>query len=100
MNTPAFRSRPDPDDVTVCFEVVVVVDASVAPRVAVRAPAGNNVDVVNVEVGTQLPNGQREVVFVVEAERGSAPWDVAVIVALGADEARFVGPTISPRTAP
>jgi hypothetical protein len=98
MNTPTFRSRPDPDDVTACFEVAVVVDAAVAPRVAVRAPAGNSVDVVNVEVGKQLPNGQREVVFVVEAERSASPWDVAVIVAIGTDEARFVGPTISPRT--
>lgn len=99
MKTPTFRTRPDPDNVTACFEVVVVVDATIAPRVAVRAPAGHSVDVVNVEVGAQLADQQREVVFVVEAERGATPWDVAVIVAVGSDEARFVGPTISPRNA-
>jgi hypothetical protein len=99
MNTPTFRTRPDPDDVTACFEVVLAVDATIAPRVAVRAPAGHTVDVVNVEVGAQLLEGLREVVFVVEAERAATPWDVAVIVAVGSEEGRFIGPTISPRTA-
>ena len=62
-----------------------------------KQPAGQALDVVNVEVGAAVSDTQREVIFVVEAARVSEPWTMAVIVAVGADEGRFVGPTIEPR---
>ncbi len=98
LTAPRITARPDPDDSTACYEVAVVVGHNIAPRVAVRAPGGQALDVVNVEAGADFADGTREVVFVVEAARVDAPWTMAVIVAVGADEGRFVGPTVESRS--
>ena len=97
LTAPRIAPRPDPDDHTACYEIVVVVDNNVAPRVAVRAPDGQGLDVVNVEVGAAISDTQREVVFVVEAARVDVPWTMTVIVSVGADEGRFAGPVIETR---
>ncbi|HEY1099932.1 MAG TPA: hypothetical protein VGF99_13440 [Myxococcota bacterium] len=94
LAAPRITARADADDVTACYEIGVVVDNAVAPRVAVRAPAGQALDVVNVESGAAVDDNRREVVFIVEAARVDAPWVMTVIVNVGGVEERFVGPTI------
>ena len=90
-------SAPIISDDAVAFSVSIVVDAHDAPRVAVRAPAGRSVEVVNVEEGAALLDGRRQVRFLVEADRGDSAFDVRVIVALGDVEQTLAGPTVPVR---
>jgi hypothetical protein len=76
------------------FTVTLSVSPAVSPRVAVR---GGAVDVVNVEHVGIAADGSRLVRFVVEAERGDAPYDVTVIVDVG-EEHTFAGPQVPPRS--
>ena len=90
-------SAPVVSDDVVAFSVSIVVDGHDAPRVAVRAPAGYAVEVINVEEGAALPDGRRQIHFLVEADRGDRAFDVRVIVALGDVEQTLTGPTVPVR---
>ena len=97
LHTAPHISPPVVADDVVAFTVTVVVDRGDAPRVAVRAPAGHSVDVVNVEEGAPVDGGHREIRFLVEADRADAPFDVRVIVALGDVEQVLAGPAVPAR---
>ena len=77
------------------FAVDLVVDRADAPRVAVR---GGTVDVVNVIEQVGVDDGLRRVRFLIEADRGSAAFDVRVIVALDGIEQTIAGPHVPART--
>ena len=97
LHTAPHISPPVVADDFVAFAVIVLVERGDAPRVAVRAPAGHSVDVVNVEEGALIDGGRREIRFLVEADRADVPFDVRVIVALGDVEQTLAGPTVPPR---
>jgi len=96
--TPTIVSLPPPvgaDDDVIAFAVDLIVDRADAPRVAVR---GGSVDVVNVLDQGVDDAGRRRVRFLVEADRGSAAFDVRVIVALDGVEQTLAGPHVPART--
>lgn len=97
LHTAPHISPPVVTDDVVAFTVTVVVDRGDAPRVAVRAPTGHSVDVVNVEEGAPVDGGHREIRFLVEADRADAPFEVRVIVALGDVEQTLAGPAVPAR---
>jgi hypothetical protein len=86
----------------VAFDVVVVVPAAVAPRVALRADGSHGAaDVLGVEERGRTDDGLREVAFRCEAERGDAPWRVIVLVERpGAPTVRLAGPDVPARRPP
>jgi hypothetical protein len=88
---PPFGAESD----VIAFAVDLVVDRADAPRVAVR---GGTVDVVNVVEQGIDDAGLRRVRFLVEADRGSAAFDVRVIVAVGGVEQSLAGPHVPART--
>jgi hypothetical protein len=92
---PTIVPLPAPDVDVVAFAVDLVVDPADVPRVAVR---GGSVDVVNVEDHGVDARGHRRVRFLVEADRGEAPFDVRVIVDVGGAEETLVGPHVPART--
>ena len=95
---PTIVSLPSPvgaESDVIAFAVDLVVDRADAPRVAVR---GGSVDVVNVIEQGVNDAGLRRVRFLVEADRGSAAFDVRVIVAVGGVEQSLSGPHVPART--
>jgi hypothetical protein len=84
----------------VAFEVVVVVLAAIAPRVALRSDGSHGAaDVLGVEERGCSADGRREIAFRCEAERGDAPWKVIVVVErAGAPTVRLAGPDVPARS--